>query len=99
MAAPFVALDVESGAGRDELLDHERVAPTRGRDERSVPAEKSVAALNGVRPMLSAQRPYPSLSWTSSPAPAAMSCSTTGVWPHDAAKMSAVSLPRCQLPR
>ncbi len=98
MAVPFVVLDIEGSAGGDELLDHERVAVHRGQDERSVPAEKSVAALNGVRPMLSAQRPYPSLSWTSSPAPAAMSCSTTGVWPFNAAQMSAVLLPRNQLP-
>ena len=98
MAVPFVVLDVESGAGGDELLDHERVALRRGPDESGVPAEKSVAALNGVRPMQSAQRPYPSLPWTSSPAPAAMSCSTTSFWPFDAAKMSAVFLPRNQLP-
>ena len=153
-ALPVVVLDIESGAGSDELLDHGRVALPRGQDERSVPAENSAAGLNGVRPMQSAQRPYPSLVltsspapaamscstmsvwpfeaaemravvlqvpsavgsdstktihsaqrpyallvWTSSPAPAAMSCSTTSVWPHDAAKMSAVSLPRCQLPR
>ena len=88
-----------SRAGGDELLDHACVALRRGRDERSGPAEKSVAALNGVRPMQSAQRPYPSLFWISSLAPAAMSCSTTGVWLFDAAKMSAVSLPRSQLPR
>jgi hypothetical protein len=35
---------------------------------------------------------------TSRAAPAAMSSSTTGVWPFIAAEMSAVSLPRCQLP-
>jgi hypothetical protein len=98
-AVPFVVLDIESDAGGDELLDHEREAVRRGRDERSVPAEKSVTALNSVRPMQSAQRPYPSLFWTSSPTPAAMSCSTTGVWPSNAAKMRAVSLPRSQLPR
>jgi hypothetical protein len=40
---PFVVLDVEGGAGGDELLDHERVALHRGQDERSDPAEKSVA--------------------------------------------------------
>ena len=68
-ALPFVVLDVESGAGGDELLDHRRVALRRGPDERGVPDEKSVAALNSVRPMQSAQRPYPSLPWTSSPAP------------------------------
>ena len=98
-AVPFVALDIESGAGGDELLDHGRVALRRGQDERSAPADKSVATLNGVRPMQSAQRPYPSLSWTSRAAPAAMSCSTTSVWPFDAAQMRAVSLPRSQLPR
>ena len=59
MALPFVVLDIESGAGGDELLDHGRVAPRRGQDERSVPAEMSVAGLNGVQPMQSAQRPYP----------------------------------------
>jgi hypothetical protein len=93
-ALPFVVLDIESRAGGDELLDHERVALRRGPDERSVSAEMSAAALNGVRPMQSAQRPYPSLFWTSSLAPAAMSCSTMSVWPQDAAEMSAVSLPR-----
>ncbi len=106
MAVPFVVSDIEPGAGGDELLDHGRVALRCGPDERSVPAEKSVATLNGVRPMQlngvrpmqSAQRPYPSLFWTSSPAPAAMSCSTTRVWPSDAAEMSAATLPRCQLP-
>ncbi len=99
MALPFVVSDIEGSAGSDELLDHERVAPGRSRDERSVPAEGSVAGLNSARPMLSAQRPYPSLFCTSSLAPAAMSCSTTGVWPQDAAKMSAVLLPRGQLLR
>ena len=47
--------------------------------------------------MQSAQGPYPSLFWTSSLAPAAMSCSTAGVWPFDAAQMRAVVLPRNQL--
>ncbi len=92
-------MEIESGAGGDELLDHRRVALRRGQDERGVPAENSVAGLNSVRPMQSAQRPYPSLFWTSSLAPAAMSCSTMSVWPFDAAQMSAVFLPRCQLPR
>ena len=99
MAVPFVVLDIESRAGGDELLDHRRVAVRRGPDESGVPAEKSVAALNSVRPMQSAQWPHPSWPWTSSPAPAAMSCSTTGVWPFDEAKMSAVRLPTIQLPR
>ena len=97
-AVPFIVLHIESGAGGDELLDHERVDPRRGTDKRSAPAEMSVATLNGVWPMQSAQWPYPSLPWTSSPAPAAMSCSTTGVWPFIAAKMSAVLLPRSLLP-
>ena len=60
-ALPCVVLDLDFRAGGDELLDHERVAVRRGRDERSVPAEVSVATLNGVRPMQSAQRPYPTL--------------------------------------
>jgi hypothetical protein len=98
-ALPFAVMDVEGSAGGDELLDHEPVALRRGPDERGVPAKKSVAALNSVRPMKSAQRPYPTLFWTSSPTPAAMSCSTTGVRPFIAAEMSAVSLPRSQLPR
>jgi hypothetical protein len=98
-AVPVVVSDIEGSAGGDELLDHERLALRRGQDERGVPADKSVAALNDVRPMQSAQRPYPSLPWTSSPAPAAMSCSTTSVWPFDAAQMSAVTLPRSQLLR
>jgi hypothetical protein len=38
-----IVLGIDSRAGGDELLDHERVAIMRGRDERSVPAEKSVA--------------------------------------------------------
>ncbi len=40
-ALPRVVLDVEFGAGGDELLNHERVALRRGPDERSVPAERS----------------------------------------------------------
>jgi hypothetical protein len=102
MAVPVAVLDIEGSAGGDELLDHRRVAFHRCQDERSAPAKKSVAALNSVWPMQSLQSahgPYPSLFWTSSPAPAAMNCSTTGVWPSDAAKMSAVTLPRSQLPR
>jgi hypothetical protein len=58
-ALPVVVLDIESGTGGDELLDHSCVALRRGRDERGVPAEKSAAAFNSVRPMQSAQRPYP----------------------------------------
>ena len=45
----------------------------------------------------SAQGPYPLLFWTSSFAPAAMSCSTTSVWLYIAAPMSAVLLPRTRL--
>ena len=60
-AVPVVVLHIEGSAGGDELLDHERLALRRGQDERGDPAEKSVAALNSVRPMYSAQRPYPSL--------------------------------------
>ncbi len=98
-ALPFVVLDIECGAGGDELLDHQRVALRRGRDERSEPAKKLVAGLNknSVRQMQTPHGPYPLLFWISSPAPAAMSCSTTCVWPFTAAKMSAVSLPRSQL--
>jgi hypothetical protein len=99
MAVPFIVLHIEGSAGGDELLDHGRVAVHRGRDERSVPAEVSAAGLNSVRPMQSAQWPYPSFFWTSRAAPAPMSCSTMSVWPQDAAKMSAVSLPRNQLLR
>jgi hypothetical protein len=40
-ALPVVVLDLESGAGGDELLDHVRVALRRGRDERSESAERS----------------------------------------------------------
>ena len=54
--------------------------------------------LNSVKPWQSAQRPYPALFWTSRAAPAAMSCSTTSVWPCIAAEMSAVILPRSRLP-
>jgi hypothetical protein len=39
-AVPSAALDIEFGAGGDELLDHECVAVRRGQDERSEPAEK-----------------------------------------------------------
>jgi hypothetical protein len=60
-ALPFAVMDVEGSAGGDELLDHEPVALRRSQDERGVPAKKSVAALNSVRPMQSAQRPYPTL--------------------------------------
>ena len=92
-------MDIEGGAGGDELLDHVRVALHRGRDERSErseSAEKSAAGLNknSVRQMQTPHGPYPMLFWTSSPAPAAMSCSITSVWPFDAAQMSAVLLPR-----
>ena len=56
-------MDIESRAGGNELLDHKRVALHRGQDERSVPAEKSVAELSSVRPMqpasLSAQGALP----------------------------------------
>ncbi len=62
-ALPVAVLNIEGGSGSDELLDHERVALRRGQDERSVPAEKSVAGPNSVRPMQSAsqsdQGPYP----------------------------------------
>jgi hypothetical protein len=92
-----IVLDIEGGAGGDELLDHESLALHRGPDERSESAEKSVAGLSSVRPTQSAQVPYPSLSWTSSFTPAAMSCSITSVWPFDAAQMSAVYLPGSQL--
>ena len=44
----WASLIVESGAGSNELLDHRRVALRSGPDESGVPAEKSVAALNGV---------------------------------------------------
>jgi hypothetical protein len=60
-AVPFVFLDIEPGTGGDELLDHEPVALRRSQDERGFPAKKSFAALNSVRPMQSAQRPYPTL--------------------------------------
>jgi hypothetical protein len=75
---PAVALGIESCAGGDELLDHERVALERGQDERSEPAEKSAAGLSSARPMQSAHGPYPLLLLTLRSAPAAMSCSTTG---------------------
>ena len=80
-----------------ELLGLACVALKRSHDERSDPAEKSVAGFSSVRPMQWAHDPYPLLLWASSLAPAAMSCSTTIVWPFDAAKMSAVLLPRSQL--
>ncbi len=94
-----MVLHIEGGAGGDELLDHERVALHRGQDERSQPAEKSVAGLSRVRQMQSPHGPYPSWSWTSSFTPAAMSCSTTSGWPFIAAQMSAVYLPGRQLAR
>ncbi len=93
-------MDIESGAGGVELLDHKRVALKRGPDERSVPNEKSNPSAVGsdsARPIYSAQGPYPLQFWASRAAPAAMSCSTTSVWPFIAAKMSAVYLPRSQL--
>ncbi len=46
-----MVLDIESRAGGDELLNHERVALPRSQDERSVPADKSAAELSSVRPM------------------------------------------------
>ena len=92
-------MDIEWGAGGDELLDHQRVARLRGRDVRSESAEKSAAGLSSVRQTLTQHGPYPLLSWTSSAAPAATSCSTTSVWPSNAAAMSAVLLPRTRLAR
>jgi hypothetical protein len=41
MAVPIAVLDIEGGAGGDELLDYESVAVHRGPDERSAPAESS----------------------------------------------------------
>ena len=40
-AVPVGVLDIEGGAGGDELLDHQRVALKRRPDERSFPAERS----------------------------------------------------------
>ena len=97
-AVPSAALDIEFRAGCNELLGLACVALKRSHDERSDPAEKSVAGFSSVRPMQWAHDPYPLLLWASSLAPAAMSCSTTNVWPLNAAMMSAVTLPRSQLP-
>ena len=81
-ALPLAALDIESRAGSDELLDHERVALHRGQDDCSEPAEKSAAGLSTVRPMQSAPQsahgPYPSLLWTLRSAPASIRSATTG---------------------
>jgi hypothetical protein len=100
-AVPSAALDIEFGAGGDELLDHECVAVRRGQDERSEPAEKPrELSVDSAKPNPSAQGPYPLKFWTSRAAPAAMSCSTTSVWPSNAAPMSAVLLQRqvsCQV--
>jgi hypothetical protein len=38
-------VDIEDGAGGDELFDHGRVAVQRGQVDRSVPAEKSATRL------------------------------------------------------
>ena len=58
-AVPIAVLDIEGGAGGDELLDHGRVAVIRGPDERSVPAETYGSDGTRVRPMQSAHGPYP----------------------------------------
>jgi hypothetical protein len=38
-ALPIAVLDIEGGAGGDELLDYEREPLQRGHEERSAPAE------------------------------------------------------------
>jgi hypothetical protein len=92
---PIVVLDIDAGVGSNELLDHERVTQVRGPDERRVPAEKD-GCRHGYRTAVAVGHigPYPSLSLTSTPASAAMSCSITLVQPIAAAKISAVYLPR-----
>ena len=57
---PIVVLDIEAGAGGDELLDHECVTLPRCRDERSAPAEK-VGCRLGYRTAVAIEYigPYP----------------------------------------
>jgi hypothetical protein len=74
---PIVALEIEAGAGGNELLDHERVTLPRGQHECSAPAR--IGCRLGYRTASTAGYigPYPSLVLRSRPAPAEMSCSTT----------------------
>ncbi len=44
-------LDIEAGAGGNELLDHERVTLPRGPDERSDPADESAAGSDIAHPL------------------------------------------------
>ncbi len=73
-SVPTVVLDIEAGAGGNELLDHERLTLVRGEDERRAPAKK-VGSRLGYRTAVAVGYigPYPRLLLTSTPAPAAMS--------------------------
>ncbi len=48
---PIVVLDIEAGAGGDELIHHERVTLPRGHHERSVPADESAAGSDIAQPL------------------------------------------------
>ncbi len=50
---PIVGLEIEAGAGGDELLDHERVTHHRGIVERSQSANKSAAGSDIAQPLQS----------------------------------------------
>ncbi len=91
---PIVVLDIEAGAGGNELLHHERVTVVCSVDERRAPAHE-VGSRLGYRTAVAVGYigPYPSLLLTSRPAPAAMS-SITLVQPFAAPNMSAVYLSR-----
>ncbi len=49
-SVPIVVLDIEAGAGGNELLDHERVTHPRGHHERSAPADESAAGSDIAQP-------------------------------------------------
>jgi hypothetical protein len=53
LPVPKVGLDIEAGAGGNELLDHERVTLCCGRDERSVPADELAAGSDSAQPLQS----------------------------------------------
>ena len=48
---PTIALDIEAGAGGNELIHHERVTHHRGIVERSAPADESAAGSDIAQPV------------------------------------------------
>ena len=109
---PKVVLDIEAGAGGNELLDHARATRCCAQHERSVPFEKAgscfksrisiavgtMAGLDRAKPLKSAQGPYPSLFSHCTSAPALASAIAVAVWPCVDARCSAVRLHSKHMP-